>query len=479
MKKILVGILTVAICVLQFHSVYASSNEIVTDKTYNPVNRDVSKYIDDTDKSIKKDNYSRSSAPYWKEDNGIKSFYQGNGELFAKDGKLVIDVSKWQGDIDWEKVKASGVDGAIIRLGYGYLGKDEKFKKNISECNRLKIPYGIYLYSYAYDANFAYAEAEGTVEMLKDVDLDLSFPIYYDIEGFNDWEDNGVIRKHPTKISEYEAIISTYINRMEQLGYKDKVHVYSYAYYLDTYLDSPNILKYVSWTAAYSSTPIFKNKYYLGNMGWQYSESGKFDGINGNVDMNCFTDYLYKYVVPFIDTPKSEWYYNAIVFAYNNQIILGESNTTFNPNGKLTRGMLTTILWRMEGAPSSSNGKNFPDVSSKDYFYSAIKWATSKGVVNGYTNGKFGPNDNITREQLAVMLRNYALYKGKVVNSNSQLKQFKDYKNVSSFALSAMAWAVDNGVISGKSNGTLLDPIGNATRAEVAAMINNYYNNVK
>lgn len=476
-KNKLMCFLTFVLIVLQVSSVQASSINIVTSNTYKPVNRNVSNYIEDIENTVEKNHLSRSSAPYWKHENGVKSFYQGNNELYVIDGKMVIDVSKWQGDIDWVKVKSSGIDGVIIRIGYGYLGKDEKFKRNINECNRLKIPYGIYLYSYAYDANFAYAEAEGTVEMLKEIDLNLSYPIYYDIEGFKEWkDDNGVIRKHPTKISDYESIILTYINRMEELGYKDKVHVYSYAYYLDTYLNSPNILKYVSWSAAYSSTPIFNNRYYSGIKGWQYSDNGKIDGINGSVDLNCFTGYTYDRMIPFKDTPKDEWYYNAILFVYRNQIMFGESNDNFNPQGKLTRGMLATILWRMEGAPSFENTRSFPDVSNNDYYYSAIKWATSKGVVSGYENGNFGPDDNITREQVVVMLRNYVLYKGKMINNsnNNKLTIFTDYNKISNFALSAMSWAIDENVINGKNNGAILDPIGNTTRAEVAALISNY-----
>lgn len=183
--------------------------------------------------------------------------------------------------------------------------------------------------------------------------------------------------------------------------------------------------------------------------------------------------------VPFYDVDSKDWFYNSVKYTYDHGIIAGVTATSFDPNSNLSRGMLATILWRMDGAPTTSGGRNFPDVSSSDYFYNAIKWATSKGVVNGYTNGKFGPNDNITREQLAVMLRNYALYKGKSVSSNVSLSRFKDGNKVSEYAKSAMNWAVENKIVSGKNNGTLLDPIGTASRAEAAAMICNYCSNVK
>ena len=205
---------------------------------------------------------------------------------------MIIDVSSWQETIDWEKVKAAGVDGVILRLGYGYLGKDSYFDRNLSECNRLGIPYGIYLYSYAYDANFAYAEANGTAQMLEGKDLsNLKYPIYYDIEGFKSWEDDdGSIRKAPTKVAQYESIIGTYINRMSELGYGNMVQVYSGRYYTQTRLNSPNILPYVSWIAEYESPVLnYKNTYYNnGDVAWQYSSSEKVNGVKGNTDTSAF-----------------------------------------------------------------------------------------------------------------------------------------------------------------------------------------------
>lgn len=160
--------------------------EIVTEETYQPIDPTTIEGMENVEMGSSipqtKAALARASAPYWKEENGVKSFYNGYGQLMYHVGtKKVIDVSEHNEKIDWEKVKADGVDGAIIRVGWGYLGEDEYFRRNVSECNRLGIPYGIYLYSYAYDANFAYAEANGTAEMLSKVSLNLSYPIYYDI----------------------------------------------------------------------------------------------------------------------------------------------------------------------------------------------------------------------------------------------------------------------------------------------------------
>ncbi len=176
----------------------------------------------------------------------------------------------------------------------------------------------------------------------------------------------------------------------------------------------------------------------------------------------------------FSDVSTSSWYYNAVKYVFDNNIIKGYDNTTFAPNDNLTRGMLATILYRMEGEPAISGKPKFPDVQdSKQFYYKAVKWATDKGVVAGYNTGKFGPNDNITREQLAVILNRYAKYKGKNVSATNDLKKFSDVSKISDYAVSSMKWAVGAGVITGNDNGTL-NPKGNATRAEVSAMMEKY-----
>lgn len=308
MKKILCILLSVFMCSSSLQLVDAKEEnstvdgiEVVTEDSYQPVSKSVSDNMEDAamGSGMQKDQpklsyYSRSAitSPYWDLVSGNKMFYDANGVLmFNGPSKMILDVSSWQGKINWDKVKASGIDGVILRVGWGYLGEDSQFKRNLSECNRLKIPYGIYLYSYAYDANFAYAEAEGTAQMLSGLDLsNLKYPIYYDIENFDPWEDdNGAIRRPPTTVSGYEQIITTYINRMNQLGYQGKVHVYSYRSYLQSVLNSSKILSYTSWIAAYTNTLGYTNKFYDGSYGWQYTSSGSVDGISGDVDMSAFS----------------------------------------------------------------------------------------------------------------------------------------------------------------------------------------------
>ena len=192
--------------------------------------------------------------------------------------------------------------------------------------------------------------------------------------------------------------------------------------------------------------------------------------------------YKYTYTVlkgtGFRDVSKNVWYYNSVKYCYDNGIIMGTTEETFSPNNNLTRGNLVTILWRMEGSPKVSGSLSFPDVKETDYFYEAVKWAEKTGVVHGYDTGKFGPNNNISREQLATILNNYAKYKKKDTKAQADLTKFTDNKKISSYAREGVAWAVAKKVMSGKVNGTMVDPQGMASRAEAAAMIQNYCNYV-
>ena len=239
---------------------------------------------------------ARVADPYWEEG----KFYDGYGTLlYGGNAKKIIDVSEWEGVIDWEKVKASDVDGVILRVGYGNQMMDKQFLRNLKECNRLGIPYGFYLYSYAYDANFAYAEAQGLLEMLKGQDLsNLAYPIFYDIENFGTWSEDGVTYHTPSTIAAYEEIIATFIAHMNEAGYHGKVQVYSGRYYTQTKLNSEKILPYVSWIAEYGPKLNYVNTYYDGEVAWQYTEKGSVDGISYDVDISSFADDAMHVILP-------------------------------------------------------------------------------------------------------------------------------------------------------------------------------------
>ena len=182
--------------------------------------------------------------------------------------------------------------------------------------------------------------------------------------------------------------------------------------------------------------------------------------------------------LPFDDVNENDWFYNAVKYTYCNKIMSGLNGNTFSPNTKVTRGMLVTILYNLEGHPSITGTSKFADVQNKNiYFYNAVVWASNNNVVSGYANGKFGPDDNITREQLATILYNYCRYKGKYKTVHADYSKFTDNNKISDFAKWGMNWAVGNKIVNG-SNGKL-NPQGTATRAEAAAMISNYCSKIK
>lgn len=234
--------------------------------------------------------------PYFSQSNGIKTFYNGyHQQMYGEDVKMVIDISEHNQLIDFEQVKKAGVDGIIIRAGWGAGGVDNYFEYNLSECNRLGIPYGLYLYSYAYDANFAYREAKDLIALLSQYDLsNLKFPIYYDLEQFDSWNDNGIVRNPPKSVATYNEIVKTFVEAFETAGYHQKVHVYSYCALLNSYMNSAYIHSLTSWVAEYGPTLNFTNSYYQGASGWQYTSDGRVEGITTRVDMNVFSDYLFK-----------------------------------------------------------------------------------------------------------------------------------------------------------------------------------------
>ena len=196
------------------------------------------------------------------------------------------------------------------------------------------------------------------------------------------------------------------------------------------------------------------------------------DGSNKKVTCNVTI------TMPFKDVDTTYWAYNSIKYMYDRKYMSGTNSTTFLPESKITRGMVVTILHNMEGQPYVSGKCKFSDVQNpSEWYYSAIKWASANNIVSGYSNGKFGPNDPVTREQLAVILNQYCKYKGKYKSVKADYSKFADSKKISSFAKWGMNWAVGSGIINGSKGN--INPQGNATRPEAATMIYNYCTKIK
>lgn len=178
----------------------------------------------------------------------------------------------------------------------------------------------------------------------------------------------------------------------------------------------------------------------------------------------------------FADVPASAWYYNAVEYVYENGLMSGVSGGRFAPDDTLTRAMLVQTLYAMEGRPASASA-GFADVASGDWYASAVNWAAANGVVSGVSETGFGPNNALTREQLALILYRFAQYKGYDVTGTSDLTAYADGSSVSGWAAEAMSWAVNAGLISGVG-GNQIAPTGTASRAQVAQILMNFCENV-
>lgn len=246
---------------------------------------------------------SNEYGAHWGTYNNTKAFFDYQNDLFVQQAKGVIDVSEWQGDIDWAKAKADGVEGVIIRLGYGWGNNaDKKAQRNISECKRLGIPFGIYWYSYADTPSIAKEEGADVVAKLKQFGVnasDLAYPVYYDLEKWT-WEGH----QPPTDPNVYNDIVNNWYSALQSAGYKN-LSVYSYTSYLQGPLKHADIYAKTTWVAQYSARMGF-DSFPTNSRGWQYTSSGKVDGISGNVDMNAFGNKEYESLINLLWVVRDE-----------------------------------------------------------------------------------------------------------------------------------------------------------------------------
>ena len=174
--------------------------------------------------------------------------------------------------------------------------------------------------------------------------------------------------------------------------------------------------------------------------------------------------------LPFVDVASDAWYAQAAAYVYRQGLMSGTAQDRFSPDLTTNRAMLVTILYRLAGSPAVDGGSAFTDVSGGDWFASGVAWASANGIVTGYGDGRFGPNDPITREQMAAILYRYAGFAGQSTTGQADLSGYTDAGRVSPYAAEPMGWAVDQGLITGVSAGTLA-PGGSATRAQVATIL--------
>ena len=261
-------------------------------------------------------------------------------------------------------------------------------------------------------------------------------------------------------------------------GYNSPVTYYTLRFETGGGSDIPSVREaYNAYIDLTKYVPTWRGHTFIG---W-YSECGltnKVSGVYLTKDMTVYA--LWRVdenpgtgVNPFTDVSEKDWFYGDVMFVYENGLMLGTSKTLFSPHGTATRGMMATILWRMEGNPVPKGKNSFTDVEAGKWYADAITWTAENGIFAGYGKDKFGPDDPITREQLAAIFYRYADYKGYDLTVKGNLDKFKDADKITDYAKTAMQWAVGSGLVKGKS-GNLLDPQGTATRAEIAAMLHRF-----
>ena len=304
-------------------------------------------------------------------------FYQGNkkcfcdndGRVIGENVKKVIDVSQYNGHIDWSKVSKTDVDGVIIRIVShkgGYYHIDEQFENNLNGCRKYNIPFGIYIYDYSNNVTDADNEATMILNYLSKYKIspsELSYPVYLDME------------RPELSTTTNELVVDAFVNKLANSNYNTKV--YSYRSLLQTKLNSPTIYQHVDWVAAYTSSLGFSNNWYRGPKGWQYSNGAFVDGISGYVDMSVW----YDQGVPKYDYVGWKYYYDHWYYGSSKNILqIGWEKINgkwyyFNTNGIMATGWISL---NGEWYYLTSNGDmvtGAQTINNKEYYF------TSEGVM--------------------------------------------------------------------------------------------------
>lgn len=407
-----------------------------------------------------------------------------------------VDVSAYQlNNIDWKKVAASGVEFAIVRVGYrtinsGELMTDSCYARNLAGAKAAGLQVGAYFFSQATTVEEAREEAREAVRLVKGYDIDL--PIVFDLEEV----DAGTYPDRRMKLAEMDNQLKTdmclaFCEEVEDAGYESMV--YSNPYMLNHHVDRSQLGRL--WLAHWAFESDYTGEYEY----WQFGE-GAVDGIATSVDLDFWFDPSGKLAPPtgeavqtspspspspsptpggetapqpeaaspFTDVQKGSWYYDEVLQAYDEKLVNGVGGGLFAPEQTASRGAVVTMLHRMAGTPAPGGSASFTDLT-EEYYREAVNWAAYKGIVRGETAELFSPDGAIVREQLAAML--YRMSGSPAVSGD--LSDYPDGGSVSEYARSAMIWAVKTGVLTGDAAGTLR-PGDTASRAEVCAMLVRY-----
>ncbi|RSX53339.1 glycosyl hydrolase family 25 [Bifidobacterium dolichotidis] len=422
---------------------------------------------DDAESTRSEDATSRAftDRPNWEDQNGRRVVRMVNGTVFSNDAMKVIDVSEHQSYINWNNVARSGVDGAILRIGYGSNNLDKRFIENLKGVRSIGMPYGVYLYSYAYDANFARNEANSLANMLQRYGVnDNMLPIFYDLER---WEWTG--HTCPSTPRQYKPIVDTFFDTMAARGYTN-VQVYSYKSYLETALNDPTIRSKAGWVAQYNRNfdYDFSRTSYNGARGWQYTDIGTVWGINGPVDASAFDRLLFSDV-----NSRTTPHFYDIEWIVKKGITKGYPDKSYRGTSNVIRQDMAAFMYRSlrspNFTPTNAQRNRFTDVNGSTPFANEIWWLAAKGITTGYADGKFLPSSAIIRQDMAAFL--YRLAGSPKYEPSAQDKvRFKDV-NESTPHAKEIWWCASVGIAHGFSDGSY-QPTATVNRQDMGAFLN-------
>lgn len=388
-----------------------------------------------------------------------------------------IDVSKHQGNIDWKAVKNAGVDFVFVRVAYrgyetGNLGEDSYFRKNIEEAQKAGIRVGAYVYSQAVNEDEAREEAAYLMHRVANYKMDMPLVFDYEFAGKDTRLYNAYFKDLTLNKEKGTDVCLAFCDYVKANGYD--AMVYANASMLSSNLNADRLGETAEiWLANFNDKPTYGNNIDY----WQYSDKGKVKGIGGNVDCDfAFVNRSYASgsgCFPFTDVNGGQWFYDEVKYAYDHDLFNGIEWDTFSPNNTMTRAMLVSVLYRMSGSPAVSGKTAFTDVVDNSWYESAVIWAVQNGIVKGVTETTFEPESTITREQMASLLHRYAAYRGYGILGLADLGRFSDSGKIADYAVPAMRWAVARSYISGFPDSTL-GPQKGATRAEVASILQRF-----
>lgn len=407
-----------------------------------------------------------------------------------------IDVSKWNNSIDWNKAKAAGTDFAIIRAGYrsvsssGGLYKDPKFDTYMKGAEKAGVPVGVYIFSQAVNQQEAVEEANYVLKLIQGYDVQLEIVMdyeFYDGGRLNEARDAGKLTKRVATDN-----VLAFCNTIRNAGYQPMVYASKSFFESVLYPDEISDVC-TGWLAHYLNNENYTYSSYKGDYDyWQYSSQGSVNGVGSEyVDVNfCIregklTDVYNseKYNRPFTDVVSSDWFYDAVTYAYNNKLMNGMGDGSFMPEKTLTRAEAIQVLYNYEcaekGVPTAAADAGFTD-NVPDWAKTAVNWGYAAGIVKGVsTEGmEFGANTEVSRQDFMTMLYRYLNNGAEPEQKDVLTDKFTDSSNVAAYAANAFNWAVNNGIINGMGDGTLC-PQNSTKRSETAKILSTYVQHLK